>query len=105
MLQAPYHLHGPPLDSFQETPVFFRMGSGADAMRDCATEAGGSDCQRRGCGEPPRASGPFLLAGAGQGAAAEVALSSVILYLCTLVALVMLLANSVSCCKYPEIDF
>ncbi|NWX15888.1 LMTK2 kinase, partial [Aegotheles bennettii] len=38
-------------------------------------------------------------------AAAEVSSSFVILSLCTLVVLVILLANCVSCCKDPEIDF
>ncbi|NWY76639.1 LMTK2 kinase, partial [Erithacus rubecula] len=38
-------------------------------------------------------------------AAAEVPSSFVILSLCTLVVLIILLANCVSCCKDPEIDF
>uniref|UniRef100_A0A8C9N8U1 Serine/threonine-protein kinase LMTK2 n=1 Tax=Serinus canaria TaxID=9135 RepID=A0A8C9N8U1_SERCA len=41
----------------------------------------------------------------GEGATAEVPSSFVILSLCTLVVLVILLANCVSCCKDPEIDF
>lgn len=41
----------------------------------------------------------------GQGAAAEVSSSFVILSVCALVVLVVLLANCVSCCKDPEIDF
>uniref|UniRef100_A0A8B9DUB0 Lemur tyrosine kinase 2 n=1 Tax=Anser cygnoides TaxID=8845 RepID=A0A8B9DUB0_ANSCY len=40
-----------------------------------------------------------------QGATAEVSSSFVILCVCTLVVLVILLANCVSCCKDPEIDF
>uniref|UniRef100_A0A8C9UE09 Serine/threonine-protein kinase LMTK2 n=1 Tax=Serinus canaria TaxID=9135 RepID=A0A8C9UE09_SERCA len=40
-----------------------------------------------------------------EGATAEVPSSFVILSLCTLVVLVILLANCVSCCKDPEIDF
>lgn len=39
------------------------------------------------------------------GATAEVSSSLVVLSLCTLVVLVVLLANCVSCCKDPEIDF
>ncbi|XP_065500901.1 serine/threonine-protein kinase LMTK2 isoform X2 [Caloenas nicobarica] len=42
---------------------------------------------------------------AGAGATAEVSSSFVVLSLCTLVVLVILLANCVSCCKDPEIDF
>uniref|UniRef100_A0A8C3Y9T6 Serine/threonine-protein kinase LMTK2 n=1 Tax=Catharus ustulatus TaxID=91951 RepID=A0A8C3Y9T6_CATUS len=41
----------------------------------------------------------------GEGATAEVPSFFVILSLCTLVVLVILLANCVSCCKDPEIDF
>ncbi|KFO79935.1 Serine/threonine-protein kinase LMTK2, partial [Cuculus canorus] len=41
----------------------------------------------------------------GEGAAAEVSSSFVILSVCTLVVLVILLANCASCCKDPEIDF
>uniref|UniRef100_A0A8C5IUK5 Serine/threonine-protein kinase LMTK2 n=1 Tax=Junco hyemalis TaxID=40217 RepID=A0A8C5IUK5_JUNHY len=48
---------------------------------------------------------PLPPAGAGEGATAEVPSSFVILSLCTLVVLVILLANCVSCCKDPEIDF
>ncbi|CAN8191919.1 unnamed protein product [Coccothraustes coccothraustes] len=48
---------------------------------------------------------PLPPAGAGEGAAAEIPSSFVILSLCTLVVLVILLANCVSCCKDPEIDF
>ncbi|OPJ87255.1 serine/threonine-protein kinase LMTK2 [Patagioenas fasciata monilis] len=40
-----------------------------------------------------------------RGATAEVSSSFVVLSLCTLVVLVILLANCVSCCKDPEIDF
>ncbi|KAF2976710.1 hypothetical protein EK904_009237 [Melospiza melodia maxima] len=46
-----------------------------------------------------------LLVRKGEGATAEVPSSFVILSLCTLVVLVILLANCVSCCKDPEIDF
>uniref|UniRef100_A0A8B9DSK8 Serine/threonine-protein kinase LMTK2 n=1 Tax=Anser cygnoides TaxID=8845 RepID=A0A8B9DSK8_ANSCY len=46
---------------------------------------------------------PLILRG--QGATAEVSSSFVILCVCTLVVLVILLANCVSCCKDPEIDF
>ncbi|XP_057242313.1 serine/threonine-protein kinase LMTK2-like, partial [Malurus melanocephalus] len=48
---------------------------------------------------------PLPPAGAGEEATAEVPSSFVILSLCTLVVLVILLANCVSCCKDPEIDF
>ncbi|KAM7039140.1 serine/threonine-protein kinase LMTK2 isoform 1-T1 [Acridotheres tristis] len=48
---------------------------------------------------------PLPPAGAGEGATAEVPSSFVVLSLCTLVVLVILLANCVSCCKDPEIDF
>ncbi|KGL83158.1 Serine/threonine-protein kinase LMTK2, partial [Tinamus guttatus] len=41
----------------------------------------------------------------GEGATAEVSSSFVILSVCSLVVLVILLANCVSCCKDPEIDF
>lgn len=41
----------------------------------------------------------------GQGATAEVSSSFVILCVSTLVVLVILLVNCVSCCKDPEIDF
>uniref|UniRef100_A0A8D0F1S6 Serine/threonine-protein kinase LMTK2 n=1 Tax=Strix occidentalis caurina TaxID=311401 RepID=A0A8D0F1S6_STROC len=41
----------------------------------------------------------------GEVATAEVSSSFVILSVCTLVVLVILLANCVSCCKDPEIDF
>ncbi|KFV85645.1 Serine/threonine-protein kinase LMTK2, partial [Struthio camelus australis] len=41
----------------------------------------------------------------GEGATAEFSSPFVILSLCTLVVLVILLANCVSCCKDPEIDF
>ncbi|KFO92805.1 Serine/threonine-protein kinase LMTK2, partial [Buceros rhinoceros silvestris] len=41
----------------------------------------------------------------GEGATAEVSSSFVILSICALVVLVILLANCVSCCKDPEIDF
>ncbi|XP_014806844.1 PREDICTED: serine/threonine-protein kinase LMTK2 [Calidris pugnax] len=41
----------------------------------------------------------------GEGATAEISSSFVILSLSTLVVLVILLANCVSCCKDPEIDF
>jgi len=41
----------------------------------------------------------------GQGAAAEVSSSFAVLSVCALVVLVVLLANCVSCCKDPEIDF
>nr|XP_021395422.1 serine/threonine-protein kinase LMTK2 [Lonchura striata domestica] len=51
------------------------------------------------------AAAPLPPAGAGEGATAEVPSSFVILSLCTLVVLVILLANCVSCCKDPEIDF
>ncbi|XP_035195247.1 serine/threonine-protein kinase LMTK2 isoform X1 [Oxyura jamaicensis] len=48
---------------------------------------------------------PLPPAAAGQGATVEVSSSFVILCVCTLVVLVILLANCVSCCKDPEIDF
>ncbi|KAM6114229.1 serine/threonine-protein kinase LMTK2 [Pterocles gutturalis] len=48
---------------------------------------------------------PLPRAGAGEGATAEVSSSFVILSICTLVVLAILLANCVSCCKDPEIDF
>ncbi|KAM6250093.1 serine/threonine-protein kinase LMTK2 isoform 2-T4 [Porphyrio hochstetteri] len=48
---------------------------------------------------------PLPRAGAGEGATAEISSSFVILSVCTLVVLVILLANCVSCCKDPEIDF
>lgn len=48
---------------------------------------------------------PLPSAGAGQGAAAEVSSSFAVLSVCALVVLVVLLANCVSCCKDPEIDF
>ncbi|XP_068002855.1 serine/threonine-protein kinase LMTK2 [Melanerpes formicivorus] len=48
---------------------------------------------------------PLPRAGAGEGATAEVSSLFVILSICTLVVLVILLANCVSCCKDPEIDF
>ncbi|KAM9179161.1 serine/threonine-protein kinase LMTK2 [Mergus octosetaceus] len=48
---------------------------------------------------------PLPPAAAGQGATAEVSSSFVILCVCTLVVLVILLVNCVSCCKDPEIDF
>ncbi|KAM6121844.1 serine/threonine-protein kinase LMTK2 [Phoenicopterus ruber ruber] len=48
---------------------------------------------------------PLPRAGAGEGATAEVSSSFVILSICILVVLVILLANCVSCCKDPEIDF
>lgn len=41
----------------------------------------------------------------GEGTTAEVSSSFVVLSLCTLVVLIILLANCVSCCKDPEIDF
>ncbi|KAM6077997.1 serine/threonine-protein kinase LMTK2 isoform 2-T2 [Theristicus caerulescens] len=41
----------------------------------------------------------------GEEATAEVSSSFVILSICTLIVLVILLANCVSCCKDPEIDF
>ncbi|KAM6055042.1 serine/threonine-protein kinase LMTK2 [Chlamydotis macqueenii] len=48
---------------------------------------------------------PLPRAGAGEGATAEVSSSFVVLSVCALVVLVILLANCVSCCKDPEIDF
>ncbi|XP_025938843.1 serine/threonine-protein kinase LMTK2 [Apteryx rowi] len=48
---------------------------------------------------------PLPPAGAGEGDTVEVSSSFVILSVCTLVVLVILLANCVSCCKDPEIDF
>ncbi|KAM6320134.1 serine/threonine-protein kinase LMTK2 isoform 1-T1 [Podargus strigoides] len=48
---------------------------------------------------------PLPRAGAGEEATAEVSSSFVILSICTLVVLVILLVNCVSCCKDPEIDF
>uniref|UniRef100_A0A8C4VES1 Serine/threonine-protein kinase LMTK2 n=1 Tax=Falco tinnunculus TaxID=100819 RepID=A0A8C4VES1_FALTI len=48
---------------------------------------------------------PLPRAGAGEGATAEVPSSFVILSMCTLIVLIILLANCVSCCKDPEIDF
>ncbi|XP_056191996.1 serine/threonine-protein kinase LMTK2 [Falco biarmicus] len=48
---------------------------------------------------------PLPRAGAGEGATAQVPSSFVILSMCTLIVLIILLANCVSCCKDPEIDF
>ncbi|KAM6378805.1 serine/threonine-protein kinase LMTK2 isoform 1-T1 [Pluvialis apricaria] len=48
---------------------------------------------------------PLPPAGAGEGGTAEVSSSFVILSISTLVVLVILLVNCVSCCKDPEIDF
>ncbi|XP_006889693.1 PREDICTED: serine/threonine-protein kinase LMTK2 [Elephantulus edwardii] len=48
---------------------------------------------------------PLPQTGAGEAPAAEVSLSFVILSLCSLMLLIVLIANCVSCCKEPEIDF
>ncbi|CAM5086822.1 unnamed protein product [Natator depressus] len=48
---------------------------------------------------------PLPQTGAGETAAAEVSSSLVALAACSLVVLVILLVNCVSCCKDPEIDF
>ncbi|XP_012587449.1 PREDICTED: serine/threonine-protein kinase LMTK2 [Condylura cristata] len=48
---------------------------------------------------------PLPQTGAGETPAAEVSSSFVILALCSLLLLVVLIANCVSCCKDPEIDF
>ncbi|KAG6924572.1 lemur tyrosine kinase 2, partial [Chelydra serpentina] len=48
---------------------------------------------------------PLPQTGAGETAAAEVSSSFVALAACSLVVLVILLVNCVSCCKDPEIDF
>ncbi|XP_074866651.1 serine/threonine-protein kinase LMTK2 [Carettochelys insculpta] len=49
--------------------------------------------------------GPLPQTGAGERAATEVSSSLVALAACSLVVLVILLVNCVSCCKDPEIDF
>ncbi|XP_023411728.1 serine/threonine-protein kinase LMTK2 [Loxodonta africana] len=48
---------------------------------------------------------PLPQTGAGEAPAAEVSLSFVILSVCSLMLLIVLIANCVSCCKEPEIDF
>ncbi|KAM6155132.1 serine/threonine-protein kinase LMTK2 [Rhynchocyon petersi] len=48
---------------------------------------------------------PLPQTGAGEAPAAEVSLSFVILTVCSLMLLIVLIANCVSCCKEPEIDF
>ncbi|XP_057551446.1 serine/threonine-protein kinase LMTK2 isoform X2 [Hippopotamus amphibius kiboko] len=48
---------------------------------------------------------PLPQTGAGEAPAAEVSSSFVILSVCSLMILIVLIANCVSCCKDPEIDF
>ncbi|XP_004459775.2 serine/threonine-protein kinase LMTK2 [Dasypus novemcinctus] len=48
---------------------------------------------------------PLPQTGAGEAPAAEVSLSFVILSVCSLMIFIVLIANCVSCCKDPEIDF
>ncbi|XP_023591108.1 serine/threonine-protein kinase LMTK2 [Trichechus manatus latirostris] len=48
---------------------------------------------------------PLPQTGAGEASAAEISLSFVILSVCSLMLLIVLIANCVSCCKEPEIDF
>ncbi|XP_058425275.1 serine/threonine-protein kinase LMTK2 isoform X1 [Diceros bicornis minor] len=48
---------------------------------------------------------PLPQTGAGEAPAAEVSSSFVILSVCSLMTLIVLIANCVSCCKDPEIDF
>ncbi|XP_036095505.1 serine/threonine-protein kinase LMTK2 isoform X1 [Molossus molossus] len=48
---------------------------------------------------------PLPQAGAGESPAAEVSSSFVILSVCSFIILIVLIANCVSCCKDPEIDF
>nr|XP_031288334.1 serine/threonine-protein kinase LMTK2 isoform X1 [Camelus dromedarius] len=48
---------------------------------------------------------PLPQTGAGEAPPAEVSSSFVILSVCSLVILIVLIANCVSCCKDPEIDF
>ncbi|XP_040845948.1 serine/threonine-protein kinase LMTK2 isoform X2 [Ochotona curzoniae] len=48
---------------------------------------------------------PLPQTGAGEASAAEVPSSFVILSVCSLIILIVLIANCVSCCKDPEIDF
>uniref|UniRef100_A0A8D0FZ16 Uncharacterized protein n=1 Tax=Sphenodon punctatus TaxID=8508 RepID=A0A8D0FZ16_SPHPU len=48
---------------------------------------------------------PLPQAGAGEASAAEVSFSFVTLSACSLVVLVVLIVNCVSCCKEPEINF
>ncbi|XP_059555234.1 serine/threonine-protein kinase LMTK2 isoform X5 [Myotis daubentonii] len=48
---------------------------------------------------------PLPQTGAGESPAAEVSSSFVILSVCSFIILIVLIANCVSCCKDPEIDF
>ncbi|XP_066868456.1 serine/threonine-protein kinase LMTK2 isoform X4 [Kogia breviceps] len=48
---------------------------------------------------------PLPQTGAGEAPAAEISSSFVILSVCSLMILIVLIANCVSCCKDPEIDF
>lgn len=48
---------------------------------------------------------PLPQTGAGDSPAAELSSSFVILSVCSLIILIVLIANCVSCCKDPEIDF
>ncbi|XP_015440747.1 serine/threonine-protein kinase LMTK2 isoform X6 [Pteropus alecto] len=48
---------------------------------------------------------PLPQTGAGDSTAAELSSSFVILSVCSLIILIVLIANCVSCCKDPEIDF
>lgn len=48
---------------------------------------------------------PLPQTGAGESPAAEVSLSFVILSMCSFIILIVLIANCISCCKDPEIDF
>ncbi|XP_060029222.1 serine/threonine-protein kinase LMTK2 isoform X2 [Erinaceus europaeus] len=50
-------------------------------------------------------SAPLPQTGAGEAPAAEISPSFMVLSLCSLLLLIVLIANCVSCCKDPEIDF